>query len=394
MRLIAIVLSNGATSLVSLMITILVGRQDGPSQLGIFGVAFAAILITQLFVQEIGLNRALSNPADPAERQVAYSRSLTVALLVGGIMLIGGLIMVNPLVIATGVALPGYIAFTFLRLLTMTEGQMSRGFLADGLLVSAVAMVSAYCVINDISALPVVITWAAVLPVSTAFLQKRLGLKAKVRWTSNSQHYSGMSFGIQNLFGSGSAHLSTFVLASLFGPVLVGAIRGAATLLGPVNLVTTSITTITIRQLAAAGPQHRRKTMLTWFGSATGIAVVGALCTWLFAVYFGELILGQSWEVVQPLVPWIALDTVLVAVIVAAQAAHRVDQRDRAAWKVNILSGITRVVVLPIGGVLAGAMGVAIATALVTLITATAWWISYLTYRRTVLVHPEELSQR
>src|SRR5690625_1178414 len=203
-RLIAIVLSNGATSLVSLMITILVGRQDGPSQLGIFGVAFAAILITQLFVQEIGLNRALSNPADPAERQVAYSRSLTVALLVGGIMLIGGLIMVNPLVIATGVALPGYIAFTFLRLLTMTEGQMSRGFLADGLLVSAVAMVSAYCVINDISALPVVITWAAVLPVSIAFLQKRLGVKAKVRWTSNSQHYSGMSFGIQNLVGSGS----------------------------------------------------------------------------------------------------------------------------------------------------------------------------------------------
>lgn len=394
MRLLAIVLSNGATSIVSLLITILIGRQDGPSQLGVFGVVFAVVLITQLFVQEIGLNRALSNPSDPVQRQVAYSRSFVVALVVSVVVIVTGCILMDPLVIFTGVAIPGYIAFTFLRLLTMTDGQMSKGFLADGLLVSAVAIASIGAIVFDQSALGVVITWSLVLPISATFLQKQLGLELNLRWYANRQEYTGISFGVQNLFGSGSTHISTFILASLFGSVLVGAIRGAGTLLGPINLVTNSVNTIAIRQLAAAGPEHRRRTIFRWFTFSTGIAAVGALLTWLLAAYFGAWILGQSWAVVEPLVPWIALDATLVAVAVSAQAAHRVDRQSASAWKVSVVSGIARLVFLPIGGWWAGATGVAIAAAATTLITSCAWWISYSSYRRKSQRTVQEFSER
>lgn len=382
MRLLAIVLSNGATSIVSLLITVLIGRQDGPSQLGVFGVVFAVLLIAQLFAQEVGVNRALSNPSDPQQRQVAYSRSLIVALIIGVLMAITGFVIMNPIVIFTGVAIPGYIAFTFLRLLTMTEGAMSRGFLADGLLISAVAVASIVAIVLDASSLSVVITWALVLPVSAALLQKHLGLRFRSRWFGRRGEYTGISFGFQNLFGSGSAHISTFLLASVFGSVLVGAIRGAATLMGPINLVTNSVNTIAIRQLAAAGLEERRRTIFLWFTFSTVIASVGALLTWLLAVCLGELILGASWPVVGPLVPWIALDAALVAVAVAAQAAHRVDKQSGSAWKVSVASGIVRLVLLPIGGWLAGAVGVAIAAAFTTLLTSCAWWISYSAYRR------------
>lgn len=382
MRLLAIVLSNGATSIVSLLITVLIGRQDGPSQLGVFGVAFALLLIAQLFAQEVGVNRALSNPSDQSQRQVAYSRSLVVALLIGVPVAATGLIIMNPIVIFTGVAIPGYVAFTLLRLLTMSEGAMSRGFVADGILVSAVAVASIAAIVLQTSSLSVVITWSLVLPISAALLQKHLGLRVQARWFGRRGEYTGISFGFQNLFGSGSAHISTFVLASLFGSVLVGAIRGAATLLGPINLVTNSVNTIAIRQLAAAGPEQRRRTISLWFTFSTAIASVGALLTWLLAAYFGELILGASWPVVGPLVPWIALDAALVAVAVAVQAAHRVDKRSGSAWKVSVASGIARLVLLPIGGWLAGATGVAIAAAITTLLTSCAWWISYSAYRR------------
>lgn len=393
MRLLAMMMSNGAASIVGLLLTIVIGRQDGPSQLGVFGVAFAVILMTQLFAEEIGINRALSNPTDPAERQVAYSRALLVALLVGTVMLAVGLVMLIPIVIATGAALPGYVAFTFLRLLTMTDGKVIRGFLADGLLVGTVVTASVGCIVLDTTAYPVVIAWAVILPVSALILQTRLSLKPRPGWTSQSRQYTGLSFGIQNLFGAGSVHTSTFVLASLFGSVLVGAIRGAATLLGPVNLVTTSINTITIRQLAVATPKTRSKVMLFWFGLATGIAAVGATLTWLLANQYGNILLGETWPVVQPLLPWIALDAVLVSSLITAKAAHRVDGRGAAAWKVNVLSGVTRLILLPIGGFLAGATGVAMASALTTFVMAAAWWTSYSAYRRARIPASQELVQ-
>lgn len=394
MRLIAMVLSNGAASIVGLLLTIVIGRQDGPSQLGVFGVCFAAILMTQLFVEEIGINRALSNPSDRDERQVAYSRTLLVALLVGALLTSVGVVLLNPIVIATGAALPGYVAYTFLRLLTMTDGQMTRGFWSDGLLVGAVVGTSIYCIVLNTAAFPVVIAWALVLPVSALLLQKRLGLQPRVRWASGGRRYTGVTFGIQNLFGAGSVHIVTFLLASLFGSILVGAIRGAATLLGPVNLVTTSINTITIRQLAVTNSDARTKVMFRWFAIAAGIALMGASVTWLLAHNFGSVLLGASWDVVEPLVPWIALDAVLVACLVAAKAAHRVDNRGAAAWKVNVLSGLTRVILLPIGGMLAGAIGVAIASALTTLVMTIAWWTSYRIYRRVPTPQPEEVSER
>ena len=393
MRLLAMLMSNGAASIVGLLLTIVIGRQDGPSQLGVFGVTFAVILMTQLFAEEIGINRALSNPTDPAERQVAYSRALLVALLVGGLVVGTGLVLLKPMVIVTGVALPGYVAFTFLRLLTMTDGQVTRGFIADGLLVTTVLATSLCCILLGTTALPVVIAWASILPISALLLQNRLGLRTRPRWASQHHRTTGLSFGIQNLFGAGSVHTATFLLASLFGSVLIGAIRGAATLLGPVNLVTTSINTITIRQLAVASPTARTKVMAFWWALATSIAALGATCTWLIANRFGSALLGATWDVVEPLLPWIALDAVLVACLVAAKAAHRVDNRGAAAWKVNVLSGVTRLVLLPIGGALAGAVGVAIASAVTTLVMAVAWWASYLGYRNKSAPHMTQLAR-
>lgn len=381
MRLLAIVMSNGATSLVSLMITVVIGRQDGPSQLGVFGVSFAVLALAQLFAREVGLNRALSNPVDLPQRQIAYSRSFVVALIVSIPMIVIGLILANPIVSITGCVVPGYISFTFLRLLTMTEGAVSRGLIADATLVGGVAIASLSTVLFDITSIAVLVTWALLLPVSCTLLHKKLGLRLKLSWHPSSAYYSGISFAIQSLVGAGSVHTSTFILASFFGSVLVGAVRGASTLMGPVNLITSSINTLSIRELAIAGQDKRKKTMLVWFVISTGIAVASASIAWLIATYFGLWILGESWSVVEPLVPWVALDAALVATAVAARAAHRVDRRSDAAWRVNIVSGAARLLLLPLGGWWAGATGVAMASALTSCISGTSWWLSYVAYR-------------
>lgn len=382
MRLLAIIFSNGATSLVSLMLTVVIARQDGPNQLGVFGVAFAVIALTQLFAREVGLNRALSSPDDTEYRQIAFARASLVALVVAIPMIIIGIILWVPIVIITGVALPGHIIFAFLRLLTMTDGRMRRGFVADATLIGSVAIASLTVILLDVTSLVVLGTWALLLPLSSALLVKQLGLRLKPGWHAANKHYTGVSFGIQNLFGSGAVQMSTFILAGLFGPGLVGAIRGASTVLGPINMVTTSVGTLAIRELATAEKTQRRKTMLIWFGIPTGIATAGAIVTWLGMSAFGAAILGESWSVAEPLIPWVALDAALFATAVAARSAHRVDERGAAAWKVSITSGVVRLLLLPAGGFWAGALGVAMASAVTALISAGLWWVSYMLYRR------------
>src|SRR5699024_7648060 len=125
--------------------------------------------------------------------------------------------------------------------------------------VSSVALASLSVVVFDISSLVVLTIWALLLPISGALLQRKIGLRLKANWYSSSSTYSGISFGFQSLFGSGSVHISTFILASLFGSVLVGAVRGASTLMGPVNLVTSSINTLSIRELATESEAQRRR---------------------------------------------------------------------------------------------------------------------------------------
>jgi O-antigen/teichoic acid export membrane protein len=381
MRLLALVMSNGATSLVSLLITIVIARQDGPADLGIFGVCFALLSLVQIFTQEIGINRALVDPGNAPQRQIAYSRSLSVAFLITAPMILVGILFWYPIVIISGFVLPSYIAFNFLRLLTMTDGKMRWGILADVLLVASVAVATVLTIFLGFSSLIVLATWAVILPVSSLILQLQLRLRFRLGWDTQNKQYSGVSFGIQNLVGFGTVHISTFALAGLFGSVLVGAIRGAATLLGPVNLVTTSMNTMAIRQLGVSGPNRRKQAVWTWFGLSTGIAAAGGLLTWLIAMNYGSMLLGESWGVIEALVVWKCIDAALVALGVTPRAAHRVDQRDAVAWKVSILSGIARLILLPIGGWWAGAVGVIIAEVITTLLTSCLWWISYALYR-------------
>lgn len=381
MRLLALVVSNGATSLVSLLITVVIARQDGPGDLGVFGVCFAMLSLVQIFAQEIGINRALTDPKNKRQRQVAYSRSLTVAMIVAVLMILVGLILWNPIVIITGFVVPSYIAFTFLRLLTMTDGKMRWGILADALMVVSVAISSVVTIFLGASSLIVLTTWAVILPVSSLILQRNMGLRVQFGWHAGDTHYSGVSFGIQNLVGFGTVHVSTFILAGIFGSTLVGAIRGASTLLGPVNLVTTSMNTMAIRQLGVSGASKRKQAVWTWFVLSTGIAAAGGLMTWFFVMNYGAWLLGESWSVVEALVLWKCVDAVLVALGVTPRAAHRVDQRDAVAWKVSIVAGVVRLILLPLGGWWAGAVGVVIAEVITTLLTSCLWWISYALYR-------------
>lgn len=387
MRLLAIIASNGATSLVSLLITILVARQDGPTALGVFGISFAVLSLARLFSREVGINRALSSPDDSVERQAAYTRALLVAVAVSFPMIVVGIVIVQPIVIITGFVVPGYTAYNFLRLLTMTDGKITRGLLADTILLVSVGLASLGVLYFDGSSLIVLASWAIGLIIGCVLLQRELQLSISISARAARSSYTGASFGIQSLFGSGAVHFSTFILASIFGPVLVGALRGASTVLGPVNLVTSSVGTVAIRQIAAASAVSRPRTMLGWFGISSGVALVGASGIVVAMHYFGSTLMGDSWGVVQPLIIWVSLDAVIVATETAARAAHRVDKRDVAAWKVNIGAGVMRLLLLPVGGWWYGAVGVAMASALVSLTTGILWWLSYYSYRRKLRVH-------
>lgn len=66
--MLATLVTNGSSSLISLLITIAIGRAEGLNELGVFGISYAVLALVQLASREVGVNVVWSVPDQGAER--------------------------------------------------------------------------------------------------------------------------------------------------------------------------------------------------------------------------------------------------------------------------------------------------------------------------------------
>lgn len=382
-RFAGLLASNAATSIVAMLMTIVIGRQGGPALLGVFSVCFAAMAFVDLFAREIGVNRALLNTGDATIRQHAFSRALLVSTGVALLTIGAGLLFREPLILAMGPVIPGYIAYNYLRLWVVSGGEIRRGLTADVIQLSLVLIGSAATIFWGAPVVLLVLSWAMALWLSSTLLARQVHLRFIPRWPASEQGVStGTHFGVQVSIGSGSVHVMTFILAAVTHTAVLGALRGASTVFGPINLISTSVSTLAIRQIAEGKEEDRGKHMLYWFAVPTGLAIVLVAGMLFLSVFFGEVVLGRSWSVVQPLLIWAGLDVIVVATMSAVHAVHRVDGRARELMRVSILGAVVRLTVVPALAWSMGAHGAIIAILLVSILVSAGTWMSYWGYRR------------
>lgn len=383
MRFAGLIASNAASSIVAMLMTIVIGRQGGPALLGVFSVCFAAMAFVDLFAREIGVNRALLRASDATMRQHAFSRALLVALSVGLVVLVAGLIVREPMVLWMSPVIPGYVCYNYLRLWAVSDGQIRKGLTADVVQLTLVFAGSAAAILWQVPVAVVVLCWAVGLWLSATILAFQVRLRFIPRWPASEQGVAtGTHFGVQVLIGSGSVHVMTFILAAVTHTAVLGAIRGASTVFGPINLISTSVSTLAIRQIADGRAEDRNKHMLYWFAVPTALAIVLVTAMLVLSVFFGELILGRSWEAVQPLLLWAGLDVIVVATMSAVHAVHRVDGRARELMRISLIGAVVRLTVVPALAWSMGAQGAIIAILLVSILVSLGTWMSYWGYRK------------
>lgn len=370
-------ISNATTSLVNLFVTVIVGRQEGVFSLGLFGVGIAVLGLTQLVGRETGINVAWANKSKNSDPSGAFTRTGITAAAGSCLLLLAAVILNSVIVGLVGIVLVGFCVYDFVRLWEISRGSTSKILVADMILGSTIGLVGAGVLWLDLSSIWLLGTWAFLYPILIFVLTSKW--ERKINVTALWDH-DGWSFGLQALIGSGSVHISTLLLAAIVSPILVGELRAATTVFGLVNIVTITMQSIVINLLA--GVKERKALLLRLVRTLLVVQGILAAMTLMGGLFLGPVLFGSSWRNSSQLLPWLALDSLLVAGGTFAIAAHKVDRVAKNASWIALIGGVLRVGLIPAVGLIGETVWVIIALCFVSMVNTGMWWLSYSLYRR------------
>ncbi|MFJ9327126.1 hypothetical protein ACIRPN_18880 [Streptomyces sp. NPDC101230] len=226
-----------------------------------------------------------------------------------------------------------------------------------------------------LSALPALLLSAALLHRSTAGAP--LVLRPMLR-----RGHLGQRFTVEFGVGNATSQLSVLGLGAVGNPLLVGALRGATTLFGPLNVLFTSATSFGPPLLGRIDDERSR------VRATAALAAVLATTAGLWATALallpdraGRQLLGDTWSVTAGLLPATGSQYAAMAVGTCGLLALRMlDPRTTLA--IQVVFSLTTVAFLAGGYVVGGVLGAAWGLFLGSLCKAVATWIRVARIRR------------
>ncbi|GGY95222.1 hypothetical protein CP967_06590 [Streptomyces nitrosporeus] len=226
-----------------------------------------------------------------------------------------------------------------------------------------------------LSALPALLLSAVLLHRRTAGTPRRM--RALLR-----RGHLGRRFVVEFGVGNATGQLSVLGLGAVGNPLVVGALRGATTLFGPLNVLFTSATSFGPPLLNRLDDDRRR------VRAAAALAAVLAATAAAWAVLLallpgsaGRQLLGDTWPVAADLLPATGSQYAAMAVGTCGLLALRVlDPRTTLA--VQVVFSLLAVVLLAGGYALAGVPGAAWGLCLGSVCKALATWTRVARLRR------------
>ncbi|QHK20133.1 hypothetical protein GU243_10750 [Pseudarthrobacter psychrotolerans] len=220
-----------------------------------FSVAFAAYLLIQLIVRDAGANTISATlPSARRIRQTAGRISLMGIVLAVPVLLVG-LTLNYPYLVVLGLTVHGICLYDYSKTLSLSLGDGKMAIVQDSILFAVFVLAAALAFLGRLNPVGLMVVWAgcgAVLGYLVSFIQV---FKLAPTWSgSQAESRASLGFGLQSLAGAGSVHILTFLLAGIGGPLLVGSMRGASTIIGPANLITSTLQPLLITSFARTAP--------------------------------------------------------------------------------------------------------------------------------------------
>ncbi|MFE7750200.1 hypothetical protein [Streptomyces sp. NPDC057428] len=226
-----------------------------------------------------------------------------------------------------------------------------------------------------LSALPALLLSAVLLHRATAGTPLLLGPLLR-------RGHLGQRFVIEFGVGNATSQLSVLGLGAVANPLLVGALRGATTLFGPLNVLFTSATSFGPPLLSRIGDERRRTR--TTAGLAAVLAATAALWATGLALLpeaAGRELLGDTWPAAASLLPATGSQYAAMAVGTCGLLALRMLD-PRTTLSIQVVFSLTAVAFMAGGYALGGVPGAAWGLCLGSVCKAAATWTRVALLRR------------
>ncbi|WP_371790060.1 hypothetical protein OG285_02835 [Streptomyces sp. NBC_01471] len=374
----ASVLDQAASSLTNILVLVMAARVSTTAGFAAFSMVYLTFTVLlglnmsyvgQAVVLERGDRTALASACRSAAAFTGSASLAAGALLAAGGAAVGG--RLGQTFLALGLVLPFVLLQDGLRYSFSALQQPHRALVAD--------VLRLLCVVPALLLQPhhanparLVAVWglSAVPALLTGLLLLRplvRGAPTQVRRYLRRGHL-GMRFVVEFAVGNASSQLAVLGLGLFASPLAVGALRGATTLFGPLNVLFNSVNAFGPPVLGRLG--GRRATARA--AAVLGCVLAGVGFGWAAVLYalpdrVGHQLLGATWQSASALLPATGSQYAVMALGTCALVTLRV-LSPRATLSLQVVFSLVSVALMlgcyPFGGVMGAAWGLAAGSAL------------------------------
>jgi hypothetical protein len=378
------------SSLTNFALNLLVARQVGVDQLGVFSLVFATYLLA------LGVSRSLNSDAlavrysaagGPAWREAAAQAgggALGLGLAGGLACVLAGWVaggLLGQALVVLGLFLPGLLLQDVWRFAFVARGRSAQAFVND--LVWALALAAALAVLLASGRTSVVafeVAWAGSAGVAAlaGIAQARLlpWPLNPLAWWRRHRDLNARYLGEFLTIGAVS-QLNNYGVSAVAGLAVVGALRAGEILIGPVYVLFMGGNMIAVaegaRVAARSAAALGRLSLLVSAGMSAAAALWGVVLI-LLPDSLGTRVLGPTWYTAAQLVVPFALLTVGLTASAGPQTGLRALAAARRGLRARLLAAPLMLAGAIGGAALAGAVGAAWGMAAGYWAAAVVWW--------------------
>ena len=372
---------------------ILVARQLTTDEFGTFAVAFSCLAVgLGLARANLGVPLSVDLPHETDDRVVddAIGRSMAVALLTGVaagfiVAMVGLLFSEGPALRATLLVLacasPFLVVQDVARYVAIAQATPAKAVISDLLWVCTGLLVLGIGALSDrVGTLTAAGGW--VLGGLLALVAIRDCVRRPV-WPGTWQWFARdprrRHLTVDALTAALSPLLVVTLVAMVCSPATVGSLRGASTLMSPINVGIAAVGLGAVAEITRRTQSHARRFMVLVSIGLASCSVLWGTAVWLLPAQAGHFLLGPTWETARQVVPLSTAEFVGLSVWTGAISLLRATGRTRVSASMRGVYLVLAVVAAGTAAVLFGtATGVQAALALAAGVVALLSWLSAL----------------
>ncbi|MGA8248841.1 MAG: hypothetical protein WB797_18180 [Nocardioides sp.] len=375
------------------LLVILVARLLSTSDFGTFAVGFSCLAVGLALARaNLGVPLSVDLPHATDDRAIdeVIARSIAAALVTGAAtgVVVGGLALLasgsatlRATLLLLACALPFLVVQDVARYVAIAQATPARAVISDLVWVcTGLAVLMASAAWDSVGVLGAAGGW--VLGGLLALGSIRHCLRRP--WWSGTFSWFGRDprrrhLTMDALTAAATPLLVVLLVATICSPATVGSLRGASTLMSPINVGLAAVGLGAVAEITRRSRSHAHRFMGVVSVGLAACSVLWAALVWLLPASAGSFVLGPTWNSARHLLPYIAMEFVGLSVWTVAIALLRATGRTGVSASMR---GVYLVVVIMATGTaavyLGTATGIQTALAISAAVLAFVSWISVL----------------